>query len=209
LRVAQLKTISLPKLELYAALLLTRMTNSLVPKLNLNITKKYFWSDSKILLSLIASSFTNWEIFVTHHVGEIQDTTSTNEWSHVRTEENQTDKISRGCDASQLADIALWWKGPRWFKKNEKEWPLIEKYDTQDSIQNSPEAKSIQLFTCAITDDFLWFKKFYLLNKIICITAYCLRFRDFLVKKNSDAISPLKVEDLERPNIALKKKYSK
>lgn len=45
-------TLSLPRLELCAALLLTRLANNLIPKLQLKIIEQYFWTDSKIVFGV-------------------------------------------------------------------------------------------------------------------------------------------------------------
>ena len=67
---------------------MSRLTSKIIPKLNLKISKSYFWSDSSIVLAWITSPSNKWNTFVAHRVGEIQERTSIADWSHVDTKEN-------------------------------------------------------------------------------------------------------------------------
>lgn len=63
------KKITIPRLELCAALLLANYTNDIVESLKLpNSLQIYYWSDSKIALAWINGNPHRWKPFVEHRV---------------------------------------------------------------------------------------------------------------------------------------------
>lgn len=129
----------MPRLELCAILLLARLANKFIPKLNIDIERKYYWTDSSIALFWILSPSNKWSTFVAHRVGEIQDLTNISEWGHVTTIYNPADMISRGCTPQQLCDDILWWSGPGWLKSKANNWPTFDR--THFAATNIPEQR--------------------------------------------------------------------
>jgi hypothetical protein len=78
-RVAPLKTLTIPRLELCGSLFLVRLMQKVLPILNLNIDQRYFLTDSSIVVSWIAAPPNTWNIFVANRVSEIQSFSGLNE----------------------------------------------------------------------------------------------------------------------------------
>jgi len=169
-RVAALKVISLPRLELCA-----RLANKFIPKLNIDIERKYYWTDSSIDLSWISSPLTKWSTFVAHRVGEIQDLTNISEWGDVTTISNPADIISRGYTPQQLCDDILWWSGPGWLKSQAIEWPIFD--GAHFAATAIPEQKRTITALPSVThhDNFI-INRFSSLSKLIKIVAIIYRF---------------------------------
>lgn len=71
-RVAPLKALSLPRLQLCGAVLLTRLMEKVIANLDLKVCAKYYWTDSRIALAWIGSPAKRWQNFVANRIGEIQ-----------------------------------------------------------------------------------------------------------------------------------------
>ena len=112
-RVAPLKAVSIPRLELTAALVCAEIGSKVKKELNMKIDQEYFWTDSQVVLGYLNNDAKRFHIFVANRVQKIKNLTDTSQWHHIPTKDNPADTASRGLMLSQLSESS-WFTGPDW-----------------------------------------------------------------------------------------------
>ncbi|KAH9639415.1 hypothetical protein HF086_002104 [Spodoptera exigua] len=144
-RVSPLKQhLTMPRLELCAAMLGTQLAKKVSDSLRLNINSKHYWSDSTIVLGWLKSPRKNLKQFVYNRINEILQYSDLSQWKHVPSELNPADIGSRGLNTEQLKNSNLWWGGPHFLHQTDIQWPI----QPQNVTENLPETKVL----CHLSD---------------------------------------------------------
>ena len=211
-RVAPLKKLTLPQLELMAASICTRLAHFIAEVLksrfpNLAI---HLWSDSEIVLHWLHSS-KPLKQFIANRSKEIKALFPLSVWNHCPTHENPADLLTRGITATQLHTSSLWKHGPQWL-------PLVEQWPSWKP------SKVLHLHLCDIAEDtdatanntktttdgttqtdpaekqpgihnLIDVSRFSTLSRLLAVTAYVLRFVKNLQNRTTKPDGPLSVQE--------------
>ena len=121
-KVAPVKTQTIPKLELSAAVLLAKILNSVPTELHIELSGVHAWSDSMVALGWLGTNPVWLKTYVANRVVQITNTIPPVCWRHVPTSTNPADVASRGTTVSDLLKHSLWWHGPDWLLLPPSEW---------------------------------------------------------------------------------------
>lgn len=90
-RVAPLKQITIPSMELVAAILAFEVDKMLRKELELNLNSSTFWPDSQSVLKYVANKHTRFRTFVANRVTTIRENTDVSQWRYIKTKLNPAD----------------------------------------------------------------------------------------------------------------------
>ena len=171
--------ITMPRLELTAALLLTQLTQIVKKAYGDKIQEIHLWSDSIITLCWIATPPGKLRTYELNRVKKVQDMTEKAIWHYVPTRDNSADLLSRGTTAEKLLSSELWWKGPTWL--------LTPSESPKSPVQHNKEIpglkKDVVSMVVYVAPKVL--KRFQHYGKLQRVIGYCIRFIDIYVNKEA------------------------
>ena len=204
-RVAPLKSVTIPRLELTAAVCSVRISKQIHRELDYPVDQDFFWTDSKVVLGYINNKSRRFHVFVSNRVQEIQDSTSASQWKHVESQDNPTDEASRGMKARELQD-SRWLLGPTFLWKKENEWSNSDKVNHSLNVQpDDPDVKrSVVMATKAtetgypdIAGRIERFSDWFRAKRAVAICIKYVRRLKNQVNKSKEEAREVSVNDLE------------
>ncbi|GFW01737.1 uncharacterized protein TNCV_1232371 [Trichonephila clavipes] len=149
------ESLTIPRLELCAAVLLAKLVKRVVASLQLETAKIYLWSDSIIVLAWLRKELMDLKTFVKNRVAKIQEPNQL--WRHVPSDQNPADLVSRGVDHDKLLQRKLWFNGPTFLSGDD--YPnrtincseKLDEYNSELKLWFVENLKGISGVNCPVT----------------------------------------------------------
>lgn len=180
-KVAPLHDLSIPRKELCAALLLTRLLQKVIPAMQMEFREVSLWSDSTIVLAWLKKPLEQLQTFVRNRVAEICSNTADYQWKYVSSKNNPADIVSRGQLPEALCQNRLWQHGPEFLACSNYEMEVV------DSVLPEPLPEMKTVVAAVVKIDSAVFQFMYDCSdfrKVQRIMAYVRRFVENCRKKD-------------------------
>ncbi|MCP4253045.1 MAG: hypothetical protein GY775_06490, partial [Candidatus Scalindua sp.] len=178
-KVAPIKPVTIPKLELTALLLAARLTTFITDAYQgiLEIAKVHLWCDSQIALCWLCSRKVL-PVYVNNRVDEIKSLLPNAVYRYVATKENPSDLITRGVTTKQLKTSVLWWEGPSWLTTKEL-WPEVMSFGEE----SHPITITAAQVTQQILDTEIKWNRFGSFDKLVRVIAWVIHYKQILLAR--------------------------
>lgn len=208
-RLAPVKGMTIPRLELMAVLIGVRCLAFVKGELNVPIETIYLWTDSQCVLKWISTK-KDLGVFVKNRITEIKIHKDV-KFLYVSTKENPADVATRGTSTRLLCDNSLWWHGPEWLLIDIHQWKIFtcedvlakQEYKCELKVGKKTTESSALLCTKEIegnqieTPYGIQCKNFSSYYKLIRVTAWVERFISRIKKISVKTSKILTCEELK------------
>jgi hypothetical protein len=166
-----MKEMTIPRFELHAAVLATRLGKSIRGECRLLFKKIIYFTDSRIVLPWICSQARGYKHVVSARVAEIQNNSDPSQWKHVLGEKNVADAVSRGVP-EELND--QWKHSPAFLQSPKEEWPQEAAALEEELVRVNTERRKTEI-VCKLTlskaEEEMKIKTFSSWRRLIRVTA--------------------------------------
>ena len=214
-RLAPVKKLTIPKLEIMAVLIGVRSLCFVKEQLRLDLDICFLWTDSQCVLHWINSKKCH-SVFIRNRVAEV-NTHKDIQFGFVPSSENPADIATRGASIETLQNNEMWWHGPAWLSLRISEWPkykicnnpmneqTLECID-KDEIEIKNFQNQIVTNVCVNSEIYVQpygidIEIFSSMTKLLRVSAYVSRFIKNIRGRQSKTFGHITSEELEQAEI--------
>ncbi|XP_065079347.1 uncharacterized protein LOC135702242 [Ochlerotatus camptorhynchus] len=174
-KVAPLKPLSIPRLELQAAVLGSRLMSFVQECHTVEVKQRFLWSDSATVLAWLRADHRRYKQYVACRVGELLSTTDVAEWRWVPSKLNPADAATKWSKNPCPKVTDEWFKGPEFLRFPEENWPK----QVKTSAQPDEELRTCFVIKgTTIPEIVVDFSRFSKWRRLLGAVAYVHRFVD-------------------------------
>ena len=115
------KLVTIPRLELQAALMASRIEVKILDQMDMAIGSVLLWSDLKTVLNYLRNTKTNFGPYIMRRCNEIRVNTRVDDWRYIPSEINIADVLSRGVSFDKF-HLSTWFTGPEFLVSNNQNY---------------------------------------------------------------------------------------
>ncbi|XP_071991443.1 uncharacterized protein [Engystomops pustulosus] len=148
-KLAPLPELTIPRLELCAAVLAVELAELIATEMNIKIEDVEFYTDSKVVLGYICNESRRFYVYVSNRVLRIRRSTSPKQWHFVPTDHNPADQATRPVAANCLEDT-IWFTGPTFLYDSRHSSTTLDMYELVDADADAeirPQVSTLHTIT--------------------------------------------------------------
>ncbi|XP_070067103.1 uncharacterized protein [Drosophila virilis] len=172
-RVVPLKPVSIPRMELMAAVLGLRLAKCFQKEMLVRIHTRTFWTDSKDVLYWIRSDARKFQQFIALRIGEILEESDVDSWRWVPSAKNVADDGTKWTKPPEIYGSTRWFNGPPFLYLEESQWPQSEIGPALNMLYHAEEQPNHTSSWRCILPDLQSFSKLKILRAVqLCVLDF-------------------------------------
>ena len=122
-------SLTIPRLELEAALIIARLVKTIVQKIKIPV-RILLWSDSRIVLKYTKHRETQFDKYVLWRTYDINSITNSEKWNYIESNLNVADDLTKCINLAQFSNNHRWFNAPDFLYNNSENYVFRNKNET-------------------------------------------------------------------------------